>query len=316
MNNRPSYPFERKRFSYRDEKRSEVALAVFVDRLGLPEQVSQALNEELVDYVTDMHLRISWYEQKLNRERVLSGFYISLTIVLMAAIPALIYYFSGQIEADTGIAEIAAVLSGVLAIHKGFASWLEQRRVIGDFWKAMADLKEALYDLEDKHRKEGKNWDEAAQEDLKKDLQLGIQFAQRVERKEREKFFKNYKTPKFDLVGSLSSIGKKSEDITELYLSPDAEDILVSAELYDELAEDLLEAQTEVIQFEFEREELLKLIDIRSQELQNAPPDELSAMKSGLRELRIKLERVEANLISARGEVLALKNALGISDPS
>lgn len=319
MSKSAPYSFERKRYSYRDEKRTEESLQAFITRLGLPSDVSPEIKKALIDYITDVHLRIAWYATKLTREKNLSSFYIIVTIGLLGAIPILLFYITGLDQmkgTEFWVAQISAVLSGFLGVHKGFSNWLEQRRVIADFWKAMADLKEALYELEDKHRKdEGETWTEKDLEDLKKDLALGSKFAQKVERRERDQFFKNYKTPKFDLLGTLYSTGKKTEDLTELFLNPGAQSELLSQEFAAEMAQELLEAQTEVIQYEFETAELAKRVEAKAREIESAPEEELSALKAALKELQVKMERAEVNLISAKGRVKALQNALGIEAP-
>ncbi|MCI4668174.1 MAG: hypothetical protein MRZ79_08555 [Bacteroidia bacterium] len=312
-----TYSFENNKNSYRDETKAQEELKVFMGRLGLPNDVPEDLKEELLNYVTDVHLRIGWYNKKLSREKTLRNLYITITVALLGILPLLIFGMSSTEVTDNWVAFLTAGLSGLIGVHKGFSSWLEQRRVISSFWKAMADLKEALYELEDNFKK-GKAgaWGAKEIEDLLKSLKLGSKFAQRVERKERDEFFKNYKTPKFDLLSSLSSTGKKAEDVTELYLNPNARAEITSQNAAARMAEELMEAQTEVIQFEFEVTELHKKVEEKSKELENAPEDEVTAIKAGLKELQVKLERAEVNLISAKGRVKALLYALDIEEPS
>ena len=167
------YSFEDKRFSHRNETRSTEALKAFVNRLGLSQEAKAALQHILLDYVTDVHLRITWYSRKIKQDRFLRNLYISLTILLIGVLPILLILVTDIFSSNTQIAQVSALLSGLLGIHKGFASWLEQRRVISGFWKAKADIKEALYELEDKHKKASdSSWEEREVEDLKKDMLL------------------------------------------------------------------------------------------------------------------------------------------------
>jgi hypothetical protein len=66
-------------------------------------------------------------------------------------IPLIIFYI-GEASTSTGnvTAQVTALLTGLLAVHKSLSSWLDKRKVIGNFWKAESDLKTKLYAFEDK----------------------------------------------------------------------------------------------------------------------------------------------------------------------
>ncbi|MEO0895535.1 MAG: hypothetical protein AAFY71_03875 [Bacteroidota bacterium] len=318
MSSSTQYSFERNNFNHRDEKKALEAYTTFLLRINLPDDKAEGIKPLLIDFIKDIHLRIKWYSRKLSVERAWGYVYIGMTILLLGAIPLLVFYLSdslAEMKAESAYVMVAALISGILGTHKGFSSWLEQRRVVGTFWEALADLKELLYELEDKHRKlSAAEWNEDSVEDLLDDMRKGSSEALKIERKERDAFFKNYKIPKFDLVNTLLNSGRRGQDITDLYLSEQAQEQLAADEIAAELSEDLFEAQTEMRQYEIEVADLRILVDVRAKELEDASEDEKSALKAGLKELQVKLERAEAKLISAGAKVRALRAALGLED--
>jgi len=317
-----AYSFEREKYSHRSYLAAQNAFRIFVERLKLPTAWTQLKEDHLVKYVTDVHLNIAWYDKKVKAEKSIRNLYVAITLALLLVMPILILMLnslaeritetSSEQDPDYLIAQVAALITGVLALHSGIAAWFEQRKVIGNFWKASADLKEALYDLEDKWRQDkSEDWSNEMLEKFEEEISLGIKFAKRVVRKEKETFFKNYKTPRFDIVSLILNNSKKAEDLAEIFLDPGTlprqKAEKEADKIAQELAEELAEAQIDVRRYQQEVEELRKLIELRLQQLsESQTEEEQNALRAGLKELQVKLERAETNLISARARVTSL----------
>ncbi|MEL6135724.1 MAG: hypothetical protein AAFR59_20390, partial [Bacteroidota bacterium] len=186
-----AYSFEKEKYSHRSYLAAQSAFQIFIERLKLPRAWAERKEDHLLKYVTDVHLNIAWYDKKVKAEKSIRNLYVVITLLLLLVMPVLILMLNALAEnianADTEkdpdylIAQIAALITGVLALHSGIAAWFEQRKVISNFWKASADLKEALYDLEDKWRQDkAEDWSNEMLEKFQDEISLGIKFAKRV----------------------------------------------------------------------------------------------------------------------------------------
>ena len=152
-----------------------------VQRLGLakdaevsssPDQssaVSDELKTALINFVTQHHANIKWYQSKIWRELSLRYLYFVLSLVLLAVIPIAIYVLSldkapafvqsilpftrSANDANTLVngsnaSAITAALSGLIAFHRGVTAWLDKRQLVALYSKTRAQLKTAVYTFE------------------------------------------------------------------------------------------------------------------------------------------------------------------------
>jgi hypothetical protein len=88
------------------------------------------------------------------------------------------------------------MLTGLLAVHKSLSSWLDKRKVIGNFWKAESDLKTNLYAFEDKWKKHAVDVSiengvtiNKLKEEFLKELRAATLVARAILQDEQSKFF-------------------------------------------------------------------------------------------------------------------------------
>jgi hypothetical protein len=220
MLNDDSYDFEKIRankFSYRPKKKASIYFEKFTDRLSLTEAECCKYKPELSNYILEYHLNIFWYNEKLKIEKQRRILFTILSFVLLIAIPfiPLCISFLDKNIANTQVlssipSQITAILTGLLGVQKALSSWLDKRKLVGHFWKASADLKEALYSFENKWKE--KDVSELA-DSFVEDIESGIQAARTIIRKERETFFQMYSLPSVDVMGQLKTAGDSAKNI-------------------------------------------------------------------------------------------------------
>lgn len=159
------YSFENKgRRKFSDEQSEDVAMDEFAKRLGFEGGNYKEKREHrdiLLDFILNYHKVISRYQELQAREAKLRKKFTVVSLALLFIIPLLILAMGVVFPGDKGsiTAQVTAVLTGLLAVHKSLSSWMDKRKVIGNFWKAESDLKTRLYSFEDK-------WKGKAMEDV------------------------------------------------------------------------------------------------------------------------------------------------------
>ncbi|ACY19194.1 hypothetical protein [Haliangium ochraceum] len=279
---RPLYSFEhasggsvRKRESARQE------LPAFRKRLGLPEKTSVEVDEALLLFIVEVHLNIAWYADRLRREDRMRRFYTIVSAVLFMAVPALVWFLSGGFDvfasddggealassAHSTAAEITAVITGLLAVHRALSAWLDKRQIHGHFWRASADLKELLYSFEE-------SWSgraalaaastedglAAATAPLTAEGELSTEFhealageiarARQIVRKEREGFYELYKSTAFDVVQRLGDTFTQAQTMTRQFSAPQLNERLDREQEESEKRRRKLTLSAEIVGFE------------------------------------------------------------------
>jgi len=230
------YLFEQQsRSGHRSDSDIQHDLTVFKSRLEIADNASQVaengeLGELLYHFVKWHQANINWYVARITRERQLRNGFIGLSILLLAAIP-LAVLFIGQFMTGTGTsgagagsapvtvtAQLTAVLTSIIAVHRTLTSWFEKRRVVSHFHQASSTLKEAVWSFESKWKG---RWSELL-ENFKTDLQTAIAAARRtVDKEEKAYFATQMELPEMDLAAALKSARTHAVDIVAAHESPE-----------------------------------------------------------------------------------------------
>ncbi len=214
--------------SVRTREAATAEALIFAQRLGVPEVLARQ-SDELIDYAVDVHMNIAWYVRRLEREKLWRQVFTISSLALLPLIPALIWLLGAApgeggaltVEADSGIsaAQLTAMLTGVLAIHKTVAAWLDKRQLFGHFWRASADLKEILYSCEQSWKDEA-HADGALRPEFLEALQADLVRVRQILREERQGFYDLYRYPSFDVVHKLTEAFSQSRTLVNDLRSP------------------------------------------------------------------------------------------------
>jgi len=116
--------------------------------------IDDKVRTAIAGFMTHHHLAIMRYQTLLNREKNYRAFFIGFSFVLLAFVPVCIFLLSKYLAGSSSnvIAQITAMLTGLLAVQKALSSWLDKRVIIGNFYRAQSVLKSNLYTFEDQWR--------------------------------------------------------------------------------------------------------------------------------------------------------------------
>lgn len=173
--------------------------------------------EELRALYTHFPCNISWYRQKIWKERILQCVFMIVSVAFLAAIPIVVYLLT-QPDSDDGdrlgfaaanvTAQLTAVLTGLIAFHNFLSQWFVTRNGIASFHNASATLQTALYGFEDKWRDKDKG------DDFKKAVDEQVAFARNVVSQEQAEYFNRLATiPQIDIGAALSTAGQAAVGI-------------------------------------------------------------------------------------------------------
>lgn len=186
----------------RREQDAAQSLKILKRRLGIAEvPLTTDLAKLLLRYCTDTILNILWYDRARRREQRANTWRTYLMVLLM--IVALVLLCASAFlpsehnpSSGAGVLPFALLAGGALTVLQVVAALSDGKARLSIFWKAGADLKEALYNFEHKWRGRvftgdppcvAAGFDAAVQEELK--------LAYAVTRAERLEFFANLRSP-------------------------------------------------------------------------------------------------------------------------
>jgi hypothetical protein len=259
--------------------------------------VSFDLERLLLDYVYENHMAIAYYERALLKRKIFRYSFLTFSILLLFFLPILVAkipkHFAGGSEEMTAL--ITAVLTGLIGIQKAIGNWMNQRQLIGIFWKASADLKENVYSLE---RKWSGNpfYSQKNIRELINDLERGVLRARGVIREEQKEHFATYKAAtSVDLGGILSAASGQAGGLWKNFAAKTVQQEKVQLDNLANNEEKKWASQQLVQALEFKIDKLKELIGATG----NSDADIL-AIKSyeiKLAKLKIELIEAEANLM-------------------
>jgi len=203
------YAFERRSEELRlppaTRSREDAARAVRIlrRRLGIADaaKLDKEFEKLLVRYCTDTILNILWYDRARKREERANTQRTALMVVLMGVALLLLVMtgFSPTERADNpgaAVLPLAFLAGGALTVLQVAASLSDGKARLAIFWKAGADLKEALYNFEHKwHGRVLKGEPLAVCEEFDAAVQDELRLARAVTRAERLEFFANLRSP-------------------------------------------------------------------------------------------------------------------------
>lgn len=187
-------------------------------RLGIAElPLTADLEKLLLRYCSDTILNILWYDRARKREQRANTRRTYLMVLLMIVALVLLCasaFFPSERSTSSGAAmlPIALLAGGALSVLQVIATLADGKARLSIFWKAGADLKEALYNFEHKWRGRvfqgdppcaAAEFDAAVQEELR--------FAYAVTRAERLEFFANLHSPSDVFAVAVSAVNNLRE---------------------------------------------------------------------------------------------------------
>lgn len=222
MANRPSYSFEEwaRKESIRAPEIADQTLGAFAERLGIA-KTPATLKELLREYVIEIHLNIDWYVRRLEHERALQWMFTAFSVVLLIGIPPLIAWLSHRDGTNTvwTAAQITAMITGILAIHKTLAAWVDKRQLFGHFWRTSAELKELLYSFEQRWYGKALTGTESSPEFVQA-LQADVARARQIVRAERQGFYDLFQSPAFDVFQRLNDALSHGQALGQQFRAP------------------------------------------------------------------------------------------------
>jgi hypothetical protein len=194
------------------------SLKILKRRLGIGEvPLTADLEKLLLRYCADTILNILWYDRAREREQRANTRWTYLMVLLMLVALILLCasaFLPSERSTSSGAALLpfALLAGGALTVLQVVAALADGKARLSIFWKAGADLKEALYNFEHKWRGRvvrgdppcvAAEFDAAVQEELK--------FAYAVTRAERLEFFANLRSPSDVFAVAISAVNNLRE---------------------------------------------------------------------------------------------------------
>lgn len=313
MANRPSYKFEEmvRKQTVRTPEDAEQALATFATRLAIPE--TMAAREELIDvlrhYVIEVHLNIDWYVRRLERERRLQLMFTAFSVVLLIGIPPLIALLS-KIDRDTAstAAVITAMITGILAIHKTLAAWLDKRQLFGHFWRTSAELKEVLYSFEQTWADKAVQGGVAPLEFLQA-VQTDIARARQIVRAERQGFYDIYQSPAFDVFQRLNDALGQGQMLSQQLRLPSMDQRAAREQSATQRKQGAEAARRRKLELEAEIQGLQRLVEAQKQELTRADEVARARMEQNIELLHQGVDQARREMVKVEAELVALSKS-------
>ncbi len=298
MTGNTTYNFEKKGSSesLRTRQKAEEELEKFAVRVDFNDIDYSKHKDVLLDYIIQHHLNIEWYTKRRKKERCLRVFFTAITLLLLLGIPFALYFIY-KLAGDTEIltAQITAILTGLLAVHKALSSWLDKRKLIGNFWKASADLKENLYSFEDKYKGKAVTEGNELSQEFLEDINNGIKQARQIVKEEQKAFFEGYSLPSVDLTQRLKEAFTGAKDLLKAQPSPQM-DRKTARE----------EEEKKIAKLEAKIKHLDKLIEEKKELIKNSDETEKTKRQERIKDLEDKREQAQDELIDAKAELDSL----------
>lgn len=315
--NQDIYSFEKKgRRKFPDPESESAAVETFADRLGLGDINYAAYQDQLLNFIINHHKVISRYDELLDREKVLRNCFTGISLLLLVIVPILILKMDSWFDGDNKAAitaQVTAVLTGLIAVHKSLSSWLDKRTVIGNFWKAQSELKTKLYAFEDKWKgqavlisKEDGKEIRRLKEDFLVEIRVAIAAARAIVQEEQSKFFDTITYPSIDIAEMIKGAGASAKDLVNAQVSPRLEELERQRQVAVNLSTKLAEEKAKIVRLETEIAQRKRLIETKRQAMPGLVETDREALKSEIAAHYMKVRQAEDELIVARGLFEAL----------
>lgn len=228
-----SYSFEKNRTeNFRSRSQTAADLEKLKTRLELDlSGPAGEFVELLEDLVINCHLLINWYQHKAKRLAWMKRGYFLVSLVLLAIIPLVVFKLTGVTgSAGTDVtAQITVVLTGLIAFQRGISAWMDDRKLVGSYAKAAADLKREFYGFE--QRWENRAVDSDSNDEFESDIRGVIARAREIENKEQEYYFQNLSYPSLDVSKILGSASTEASTLTGKFTHPSLTRLVAAQQL-------------------------------------------------------------------------------------
>lgn len=292
------YDFENKgRRKFPDIESENKALSEFAQRLELQLSDFNQNRELLLNFILNHHKIIQRYMELICDEKSKQNSFRYISLFLLFLIPILIYLgpivFNGSSNIDFP-AQIATMLTGLLTIQKSLSSWLDKRKIVGNFQKAQSDLKSKLYAFEDKWRGQAKELNtNKLKVDFLQEIRLAIREAQMIVEEEQNLYYEAITNPSID-IGAILADARKSTVANVGDLIPSQSESKKQA---------LLEKKKSIIVLENEISLRKSLI---AEKRLNISPENKDSLEAEITTENKKILQLEDALIKAKSELEAL----------
>jgi len=203
-------------------------------------------------------------------------------------------------------AQMTTFLTGLLAVHKSMSSWLDKRKVIGNFWRAESELKTILYAFEDKWKNKAYENDTLSEEFISAAKESIIR-ARAVVSEEQGKFFDACTYPSIDLSAILGKAGNDARALVNSHSSPEFIQYEKAQKAKEEARIKIEQHEDEVMRLNAKIAAINKLIVKKNQMKENDSVNGKALLGKDIAELQTIRRKAEGQLIIAESELAALK---------
>lgn len=176
--------------------------------------------ELLQDLIINCHMVIEWYQKKRTKVVWQKRAYFFVSLTLLALIPLIVFMISDK-YATSGTnltAQITIVLTGLIGVQRAMSAWLDDRKVLGSYTKAVSDLKKEYYGFE--QRWENREIDSTSRDEFEKDLMNVIDRSRMICDEEQTSYFQNLSYPSLDLAQIMKTASADAADLTKRFTHP------------------------------------------------------------------------------------------------
>lgn len=302
------YDFEYKsRRKFLDHYSENKALKEFAERLGFENSNYQEHRDILLNFILNYHKLIHRYEELISVEQWKQNFYTGISLFLLFSIPILLYVAPSLLKnyAPNGdlLAQIAAILTGLLTVQKSLSSWLDKRKIVGNFRKAQSALKAKLYAFEDKWRgqvllavTENEKEINKLKDDFLQEVRIAIREAQAIVEEEQNLYFDTITSQSIDLGAMLIEARQSAKNAVGVLIPSQTEN--------QQLA--LIQKRRTVVQLEAEIREWENLVGQENKKL-SIPGENTDSLKSQIEGHKKIITDLKASLIKTKSELEALE---------
>ena len=255
----------------------------FAERFGVEVDNLPESEKSLIESFLKANIRnIEWYTKRIAREGFYRNVYNALTILLIIAIPLIIFFVTKWIaKKENGViielsGLLTALISSVLALHKLITSWVDKRKFRAHFMRAKVKLKNILYKLEDNFGVDNIQG-EGDQLKLKVTLldeafidalEVGLTKSREIVDEETLNYFEMQSNPGFDIAGALQSSAAATSGLLSAFKSKKL-DVDYALKEQTEEREQKKENQSKSLLVEMEIQKLILKMDNKNIQLQN-----------------------------------------------
>lgn len=304
------YLFENQgRRKFGDRQSEEAALKEFAARLAFADADHAGHRDVLLNFILSYHKLILRYKDLRLREKRLRFLFTAISLVLLFLIPILIYGIA-RLPGTEGVvtAQVAAMLTGLLAVHKSLSSWMDKRKVVGNFWKAESDLKAKLYAFEDKWK--GKTMqDGKLKDEFLNEARAAIREARAIVQDEQAKFFDVVTYSSIDLGEALKDAGDRAKALVSTHSAPELERRDKQRQFTEVEESKIFQQKEKIVALEIEMKHREQSLARKKAEMADASNEEIEALKSEITAHKSKMRQVEDDLIIAKSHLEALQKS-------